>query len=40
MSGKCHRVSDFELSLKVESETARQAKRDGLSRQKEQHMHR
>lgn len=40
MSGKYHRISDFELGLKGESEAARQTKRDGLSRQKELHMQR
>lgn len=39
-SGKCHRVNDFELGLKDEWQIARQSKRDGSSRQKEQHMQR
>lgn len=40
MSGKWHSVSDSELGLKDESEIARQTKRDGPSRQKEQRMQR
>lgn len=32
MSGKCHRVSDFELGPKDESEIARQTERDVPSR--------